>query len=142
MTAAWLGDRLRVLPGEVMAQSFSSVGMSCLETHECLKPSAGSKMGQRGESWVEMCKCHLLGWTLCLTGSLGSREGSGDGEESRSVMQISLVTPETHAVGAFSKQGSLSSLCYFFLLTCYSCDTLSNKQTKNATFEGEIQPVV
>ena len=46
MTAAWLGDRLRVLPGEVMAQSFSSVGMSCLETHECLKPGAGS------ESWM------------------------------------------------------------------------------------------
>lgn len=49
-------------------------------------------------------------------------------EESRSVMQISLVTLETCAVGAFSKQGSLSCLCYLFLLTCYySCDTLSKK---------------
>ena len=111
-------------------------------SNQALAARAGWGMEQRGESWVEMCKCHLLGWRLCLTGSLGNREGMGDGEESRSVMQISLVTPETHAVGAFSKQGSLSSLCYFFLLTCYSCDTLSNKQTKNATFEGEIQPVV
>ena len=46
MTAAWLGDRLQVLPDEVTAQSFSSLGMSCLETHECIKAGAGS------ESWM------------------------------------------------------------------------------------------
>lgn len=46
MTAAWLGDRLQVLRDEVMAQSFSSLGMSCLETHECIRAGTGS------ESWV------------------------------------------------------------------------------------------
>lgn len=55
MTAAWLGDRLQVLRDEVMAQSFSSLGMSCLETHECIRAGTGSEswvgMGQRGESW-------------------------------------------------------------------------------------------
>ena len=86
MTATWLGARLQVLPAEVMAQSFSSLGMSCLETCGCVKPGAGSKScelvcvwggGGGGESCVEMCKCHLLGWGLCLTGSPGSREGLG-----------------------------------------------------------------
>lgn len=48
---------------------------------QALAARAGWGMGQRGESWVEMCKCHLLGWRLCLTGSLGSREGMGDGGE-------------------------------------------------------------
>lgn len=81
-------------------------------SEQALAARAGWGMGQRGESWVAVCKCHLLGWRFCLTGSLGSREGMGDGEESRSVMQISLVTLETCAVGAFSKHGSLSSLLF------------------------------
>ena len=55
MTAAWLGDRLQVLRDEVMAQSFSSLGMSCLETHECIRAGTGSEswVGDGAASWVE-----------------------------------------------------------------------------------------